>query len=1234
MGLRNAGLRGQERSPLRRSARRFGVVAAGLLIVAGTTTLFDASSFGSGSAPPTEALSCNDTWTGGSTSADWDSAANWTTGVPSGTNVDVCISGDANVLLSDSSFAIGELTVSAGSSLTIGSPHTTGSAATGSATGTTTTTTTTASTGTGTGTAGLTVSSGLQNDGSLTVAPSGTTGDPTLTLDGPAMNTGTLTVNGAVNIGSAVSTSVTNEGAIGVAPGGLINVGGSSSVTNEPDGLLAFGIDGPPSSVTAYGRITNGTLSLAGSADPVFEDNFTPSPGAEYFVDTGTSTGAFTSVLHNATADYSHAGEVGLTGGAPATVTSTSVASGAPSGSLYGQGVRFTATVIPVSGSNPTGSVSFFANGISLGSSPVTTSPAGVTAAELSVPSLPVGSESITATYGGDVVFGPSASPVMTQVVNPDPTNIIITPSSDSPEPGQPVIDTATVSQVTAGPGTPTGTISFTDDGSPVTGCQSLSLPPVAPLQVSCTETYGSGATHSVVATYSGDADDAGSNASLLQVVGQVPTETTVASSSPTSTYGQSVTLTATVTPMVTASGSPTGTVTFYDFQTNPIATVSVSAVAGTAIASVDDSSLMGGFHSITATYNGDATFGSSTSSAPVNFTVAEAATIVTVASSADTTVVGQSLVFTVTISSWAAGETGTVQFVDNGSLIGSGAVSGGQATFETESLSQGTHPITAVYEGDDNFVGSSSANTVMQTVNAAPTSTDVTSTGDPGSVGQAPTQTAVASSSPTSIYGQNVTLTATVTPTVPASSSPTGTVTFYDYETNPIATVGVSTVDGTTTASLDISSLMGGFHSITATYAGDPTFGSSTSDTPANLNVAEAPTIVTVASSADPTVLGQGVVFSVTISSPASGETGTVQFVDNGFMIGSGAVSGGQATFQTGSLTPGTHPITAVYEGDDDFIGSSSTNTVTQTINQASTSTDLTSSHDPGLVGQAVTYTATVAVAAPGSGAPTGSVSFSDDGSPMPTCQGLALPPVPPLEATCSQAYDTNVGHRMTATYSGDASFTGSTGAMAENIAPVPTTTSVAPSPSASTSGQSVTLTAVVAPTTGAAIPDGTVTFTVNGTTLGSSTLSTTDGVTSASMLITTLPVGSDSVVATYGGGAGFLASSSTSAATVAVSRASTTLGLIGSADPSAPGRPVTLTATVFPTTGSGETGVVTFFDDGARIGTSRVSNGQATLTVALPAGDDLMSADYTGDDNFIGSSTTTLLSQVVSQT
>ena len=973
-------------------------MVSGLVVVAGTTIAFGAASLVQGSPPPAETLSCNDNWTGAGPAADWASAANWTTGVPNGTSVNACIAGDAAVLVTNGSFSIGELTVSAGSSLAIGTGATPGT------------------------TASLSVSDGLQNDGALTVGPATASGpaaasdQPGLVLDGPVTNTGTITVDGLLAVGSSApseTAGLANDGTVGIAPGGHVVMAGASTITNEPDGVLAFGIDGPSSSVADYGRITDGTLSLAGSADPVYENGFTPSPDTEYFVDTGASTGAFTSVLHGATADDAHPGEVGLTGGAPPVATSTNLTSSLAAGSDRGQNVQFTATV---SGNDPTGSVSFDAGGVLLGSSLLTTSATGVTSAALDVSSLAVGSQAITATYLGDVVFGASTSAVLTQVVDPDPTTVTLTSSSANPQPGEPVTDTATLSSTGPETVTPTGTVSFTDDGSPVAGCQSLRLPTVAPLQVSCTETYASTTVQTVVASYGGDEDDAGSSASLVQAVGQVPTQTTVTSSSATPTYGQ------------------------------------------------------------------------------------------------------------------------------------------------------------------------------------------------------------------------DVTLTATVTPTPNATASPTGTVTFYDFETTAIGTVDVSTAAGTTTATLDISSLMGGPHAITASYNGDPAFAPSAPSGPVMLNVAEAPTTVTLASSGGESVVGQTVVFTVTISSPAGGETGTVQFADDGVTIGSGAVSGGQATFQTNALALGVHPVTAVYEGDDDFVGNSSTTTVVQSVTPASTSVDVTGNHNPGLVGQGIAYTATVAVDAPGSGTPTGSVSFSDGGSPIPNCQGLALPPTSPVQVTCSVAYGTDGSHSVTAIYGGEADFAASTGSLVEDVAPVATMTTIVPSPATSTSGQSVTLTATVAPTTGTSAPDGAVTFTDDGTTLGTSTLTTTDGVTSASMLVTTLPVGSDPVTASYGGGAGFLASSSAEPASITVSQAATTLGVLTSVNPSAAGQSVTFTATAFPTTGSGETGTVTFFDDGARLGTAAVVHGQATLVVtSLSLGDHDITASYDGDADFIGSSTTVPVSQLV---
>jgi hypothetical protein len=984
---RDARVQGTARRSHRPVARRVGAVAAGLLVVAGTTTLFDASSTVLGSAPPGQALSCNDNWVGGGASGQWDSAANWSTGLPSGADVSACITGNANVTLADVSSSIGALTVAAGSSLTIAA-------------------------GSGSATPSLSISSGLQNSGSLTVGATGTSGHPGLSVSGPSTNSGTITVDGtlAISAGDSVSggitTAVQNDGTIGVAPGGLVDGDRATTITNDPTGVLAFGIDGPPGSLAAYGRITGSTLALGGTADPVDEDGFTPPSGAEYFVADGPSTGTFATVSDGATADYSHADQLGLIGGAPPAATVTQVTSAVPAGSPFGQPVALTAVVTAKSGGDPTGSVSFFAGDVSLGSSPVTTSPAGVTSATVTTADLPAPNTSITASYSGDVLFGSSTSTALTQVVRPDPTTLAITPSVPSPEAGQPVTDTATVTATSQSAAPPTGTVSFTDDGSPVPDCQSLALPEDAPYQAACTESFGSGATHAIVAIYSGDVDNAGSTATLAQTVGQLPTVTAVTSSTPSTQYGQIAVVTATITPSGSAAVDPSGIVTFSD-----------------------------------------------------------------------------------------------------------------------------------------------------------------------GSV--------------------------------------------------PLGTVDVSDTGGTATASLDTSSLVEGAHFVTATYSGDATYATSRTPTPVTVDVAEAPTTVTVDDASSQSVVGQTVVFTASIASPATGMTGTVQFADDGDPIGSGVVSGGQATFETSALTLGAHTITAVYEGDDNFIGGSSTNTVTQTVGQAATATEVTSAHDPGLIGQTITYTATVAVTMPGSGAPTGTASFSDDGNAVPGCQGLALSPAPPLVVTCPQAYDTTASQDVTVAYSGDANFAASAGAMTENVSPVSTTTTIVPSPAASTSGQSVTLTAAVSPTSGTANPDGSVSFIFNGSPLGTSVVTTTDGVSSASMLLTTLPLGSDSVTASYGGSANFLPSSA-DATSVVVTKASTTVGLWAVTDASTAGTPTTLTANVFPATGSGETGTVTFFENGARIGASPVTNGQATLTVFdAMAPDVALTADYSGDSNFTGCAT-----------
>src|SRR5207342_1620340 len=151
----------------------------------------------------------------------------------------------------------------------------------------------------------------------------------------------------------------------------------------------------------------------------------------------------------------------------------------------------------------------------------------------------------------------------------------------------------------------------------------------------------------------------------------------------------------------------------------------------------------------------------------------------------------------------------------------------------------------------------------------------------------------------------QSVTFTASVTP-----SGATGTVQFFDG-VNSLGTVALS--GGT--ASLTTSALTAGGHSITASYGGDANFAGSTSPS-LSQTVSAASTATALTSSLDPSVFGQQVTLTATVS-PSSGPTGTVQFFDGVNSLGTVVLSGGTASMTTSALAVGTHFITASYSGN-----------------------------------------------------------------------------------------------------------------------------------------------------------------------------------------------------------------------------------------------------------------------------------------------------------------------------
>ena len=597
--------------------------------------------------------------------------------------------------------------------------------------------------------------------------------------------------------------------------------------------------------------------------------------------------------------------------------------------------------------------------------------------------------------------------------------------------------------------------------------------------------------------------------------IGGTPTGKLTSSLNPSAT-GQAVTFTATFAGSSSGAPVPTGVVQFTDSLT----LLGSQTLNASGQASITTSSLAVGNHFVAAIYGGDANYGSVNS--PVVTQVvnpaASNATTTTLISTFNPLSTGQALVFTATVAGVSVTTptpTGSISFFDGPTPIGTATVNGaGQALLAVNSLSNGSHTITAVYSGDGLYTTSTST-ALTEVVNVA------------AKVG---TTTSLSSSLNPATTGQTVVFTATVAGTTTNTPTPTGSVTFLDGTT----TLGAGTLNGSGQASFSISTLAVGTHAITAVYGADTNYAASTS-TPLN-EVINAPakvnTTTVIVSSANPATTGQTVLFTATVAGTPTNSpvpTGTVTFMDGTSTIGTGTINGaGQAAFSTSALTVGSHTITAVYGGDTNYAGSTST-ALTEMINapaKVNTTTGLASSLNPATTGQSVVLTATVIGTPTNTPTPTGSVTFMDGTTTIGTGT---------LNAGGQASLTTSAlalgSHTITAVYSGDTNYSGSTStALTEVInapAKVNTTTAVASSSNPVAAGASVVFTATVTGTTSnTPTPTGTVTFLDGSTTLGTGTLNAS-GI--ESYTTTTLAVGSHSITAQYGGDAVYAGSTST---------------------------------------------------------------------------------------------------------
>jgi hypothetical protein len=407
-------------------------------------------------------------------------------------------------------------------------------------------------------------------------------------------------------------------------------------------------------------------------------------------------------------------------------------------------------------------------------------------------------------------------------------------------------------------------------------------------------------------------------------------------------------------------------------------------------------------------------TSGGYTNQAIVPFTISPAATSTfTVALSATTAVYGQPVTLKAIVLNTQTAPTpsGNVTFFDGATKVDTVAVdANGVATLIVSTLGAGKHELTASFSDPaGNFVSTSSPAAESLTITKASTTTGLTTT------------------TTTPVFGQAVTFTATVAAGAPSTATPNGSVTFKDGST-VLATVSLSGGAASwTTTKLAVAS-----HAITVVYNGTGNFKTSGSASSA-VTVSQDPTTAVITSSVSSPVYGQSVTLTATLKAKPLGSgtpTGSVSFYDGPTFLGKATLSSGVASIKTTALAVGGNAITVVYAGDSNFLGTTSAPGTTSpplaiTVRQDTPTTKLTTSSATAKAGNVVTLTATVLAGAPGSGTPTGTVSFFD-GSTLLNTVNLS-------SGVAQLSFSSTVlgKHKIKAVYNSDADFLSSTSAV-----------------------------------------------------------------------------------------------------------------------------------------------------------------------------------------------------------
>ncbi len=537
----------------------------------------------------------------------------------------------------------------------------------------------------------------------------------------------------------------------------------------------------------------------------------------------------------------------------------------------------------------PTGAVQVFLDGISVGSGTLDAT-GNVT---VNVAGQTPGIKTISFTYNGDAAYRAASISASITILIATTTDITVTPN---PVPPNQLV--AFQSKVTSSTGAiPVGTVTFFVNDVPFGTPVTLDATGTAVLPVPAGFALGS---YNVNSTYSGDPTfNASPSSSIVTLVVANPplATTTTASAAPNPAFPlQSLTLSAN---LASSRALPSGSTVSFTINGVNAGTGSTDA-SGNASLPVP-AGLAVGTYSVVASFAGSPGFLAS-SSTPVSLAVNPSPTATTTAFTPANPNTNAPITLTANVTATFGTPTGSVDFLIDGSVVGSGTLdASGNATFALSAgLTTGPHNLTATYTGAASFTSSASS---VQSINvlAVPTATTLVV-------------------SPNPVFATDpLVLTANVVGSV--SGAITGSVTFTVNGTN----VGTATVDASDTATLTLpAGLSFGTYAVAANYSGDSQFSGSTS-TSVTLGVSSVPTRTQLVATPVRATFGNAVTLTASVAfapgtSPQTAGVnpailnGTVNFFNGATLLGSAPIVNGNATMTTSVLPIGVNTVSAVF--------------------------------------------------------------------------------------------------------------------------------------------------------------------------------------------------------------------------------------------------------------------------------------------------------------------------------